>query len=109
MPLNKFRRFVRSSQMLSDVMFRSVVAPCGSPHFPEWSVESQVTQNVLALTVLILGCCEHCFWRLVRKLMSEWAVVTKMLFTLISQVLLHLLQLSQNAYMFQQATVEEKK
>jgi hypothetical protein len=48
-PLNKFRRSVRSLQLPSDITCRSAVAPCGTPHFPEWPVKSSVTQNVLSL------------------------------------------------------------
>jgi hypothetical protein len=60
------------------------VAPCGSPHFPEWPVESLATQHLLTLNVLVLSSRAHCLWRLVTTLESEWAVVTKMLLTLIS-------------------------
>ena len=45
MLLNKCRWFEWSSRLFTDIMCRSPVAPCGSPHFPERPVESLATQK----------------------------------------------------------------
>ena len=99
-PLNKVRRLVRSSQLLRDITCRSVVTLWHSTI--SW-VSSGVFSKakVHTLNVLVLGFCEHCLWRLVRTLVSEWAMVREMLFTLIYKCLLHLLRFSQKAYTIQ--------
>jgi hypothetical protein len=85
---------------------RSPDCPARSQSLYRLSYPGPPTQNILTLNVLVLGYREHCLWRHVRTLESEWTMVTEMLFTVISKELISLLRFSRNAIRFPNATVE---